>query len=82
MTFSVKVRNLIMVTFFMIYILCKSRKILKKDVSKILETIFIIGEILIPFPVNVKKVTVTTFHYFLSKLDRKMSANVVWSNDF
>ena len=44
-----------MVTFFMIYILCKSRKILKKDVSKILETIFIIGEILNPFPVSLKK---------------------------
>ena len=58
------------------------RKVLKKDVSKILETIFIIGEILNPFPVSLKKVTVTTFHYFLSKLDQKMSANMVWSNDF
>ena len=68
--------------FFMINILCKLRKILKKDVSKILETIFFNGEILNPYSISLKKVRISTFYYFLSKLDWKMSANVVWSNDF
>lgn len=60
--------------FLMIYILCKLRKF-EKDVSKS-RNYFHYWWNIEPIPRKFEKVRVSTFHYFLSKLDRKMSA--VW----